>query len=634
LNPIYLDVVSGASAGALTGAMMTHFIGSNFYATLLAGDLDARLEHWVRRNFEAWCGDSLSMASLLSEEKDEKRTSILSAKPIEAIASHMLTPADPALPGMQKRLLFTCTLTGVTAIEYDLSMPKAKPRDLKFRVGSKRTEVMRGRTRRDWVTFSIREVGGVYPGSNLSFSKDGWLMEELASDPGLCIDANDRDLLWDRLKWFSMASGSFPLAWNPVRMERSTRFYPDTKYGSRGFRKFDYSDGGIINNMPLDRACKVIRDFSRSAQADLDGLFDRRGYLLIGTDLKKSEVRENPKVVSDTPSGDAPKRDSKFNQGPLGAAIFESMREQSFFDDLRDAKRINRQLELREKMIWPMLARYANQLIPLQASAELDIALQELHKVLRKKMPFTPTKAVQEASSHLIKQYSARSSVVLVAKKHNLQGPSNDLFIANVVLHDLIHDNAEKHNLEIIQVHATQELHSKLLGNFGGFLDSEYRKRDFLIGIESARARLEAWTETDAATMGWAIPETVLKKLGLTDLKPIDFPSEYSKVPEAKRKDFQALATQALFRKLPFLGTFKSALKVGAFGLIVILVALASIAFRVPLAAIATMIVLGALSGIMLWIVKAYLNDPIGILLQNLRAKPKDSASHSNNTTG
>ena len=111
LPRIFVDVVSGASAGAMTGAMLAHFIGSDYYATYPNQSKFAGLtkeEFFVKQNFDTWCGEKLSILNLLEGEDAADRTSVLSNSVLQKLAEEAMPHVEPALPKGQGKLIYTC----------------------------------------------------------------------------------------------------------------------------------------------------------------------------------------------------------------------------------------------------------------------------------------------------------------------------------------------------------------------------------------------------------------------------------------------------------------------------------------------------------------------------------------------
>ncbi|ARU41502.1 hypothetical protein CCB80_10295 [Armatimonadetes bacterium Uphvl-Ar1] len=549
LPAIHLDVISGASAGALTGAMLFQFIGSNFYKTSEMGqpdDLEKRLMVWLQNNFDAWCQEYLNMESLLS--KGVNRTSILNPDPIEAIAGKMIPVIKPSLPSGQKRLIYTCTLTGVDPVNYELEMDAAP---CVFEESSDRLVDMLGRTRRDWITFRIHSFQDQYPSRNLVYRSGDIVFEEIASDKEGFAGRDSLSVLWTRLKWSALASGAFPFAWNPIQMERSTRYYPDVEYGRTGFREMKYSDGGIIDNMPLDRACKVLRDYSQMEGGDQAGLFDKRTYIFISTDLADSQyrIRTDPSLSS----GIDPGRYPLFRQGVLAGALFESVREQSFFDDLRDAKRINEQLKNRQHLLWPQFARYTKLLARKTLVSECSQMRLDILNLISEGKSNPNKKYVRSKYRFTLRQVAYRDTVQEMGRQHRMTSVQFFHLVLNILLNDFVHGNAQKHELHVAQIRATERLNSQFMGNFGGFINEDFMKRDFIIGMKSASAWLSEWIAEEKLHRLTVASERHWNKLTPNAILPNpNVPNSYAALPSKDRSRFEQNLSEAIGRYFKF----------------------------------------------------------------------------------
>ncbi len=495
LPSIYVDVVSGASAGALTGAMLTHFIGTNFYEKKSKGSEAERLREFVRANHDAWCGERLSFNGLIASADAARRRSFFSNSAAEELAAEFLPACDPALPEGQRRLIYTCTLTSLEPIPFSVKLPSATaPGD----------HELIGKTRRDWITFMIAHSDAVpsrlmdaqRKPTNAAYAPtaDSPIFMELASDTQDTSSPATRDLLWLRFRMAAIASGSFPIAWSPVRFGRRQSFYPaeaQSKDRPNERMRFTYMDGGVIDNMPLGRAAKVMRDYSLWTK-DREGVASR-AYVLIGT--IPGDVKPDP-----VPLGGElePVRSTGTLLLEQGGPIFESMREQSYFDDLQGARDLNKRLEDREQVIFPYLLKIAQSTV--NASEEAGAIERQILEVLKGRL-VGATDSDADAKAWLLRleeQYQGTQSDILAQADGDVQR----LYLKLMIFYDLTAGLNGRHYVKILAINPKVVPQSAFAGNFGGFFAQEFMQQDFQHGMEQAREVLKQYVANVLAEAG------------------------------------------------------------------------------------------------------------------------------------
>lgn len=467
---VYVDMVSGASAGALTGATLVHY--------LAAGSRDP--EEFVKKNFTTWCGPRLSADKLLAT----RGNSFLSSKEIEELAQEVLpSNADLGLAYGQERLVFVCTMTSMTPTLFDVNMPRSWVGDS----GSRKAGLpMEGATRRDWISFRFQPVGDVDKRfikkgedgktsiESLHFQEREWVALEAASWPSSSSEGADSKLMfWERFRWAAMTSAAFPLAWDPVRFWRRGTFYQPPTRNESGSYEFTYMDGGIIDNMPLGRAANILSHIALQT-ADGDGLTSRRGYVLIdpgGASRSTEAVFAGRRVKG-------PQRTSE----PLthiGGPLFEALREQSFWHDLSRAKDVNEQIATFKKVYAPMLVQ------SVAAGAYDGTALKDLkHQAL--KMFAAQVNDKEGRLQNLLRHIESWPVFA------GLTGDTLEKAKVVVVMAQIAADLDGKHEMTILRITPGDDatLKSAFLGAFGGFASQHYMADDFALGLHDAEASL------------------------------------------------------------------------------------------------------------------------------------------------
>lgn len=498
LPRIHLDVISGASAGSLTGAMLFQFIGTNYYETE-GGSLDDRLKRWVQRNFDAWCGEGVQVEELLNHEKSAERTSVFSSASLEKAAQKAIKDLDVRLPSEQYRLLYSCTVTALSPRKFKGEFPGMK----KPTQGTPRGNAVHLplQTRADHFAFRVRRLNQDGRRTSLcaDFQESNHLFrfEEMStvSEMGSGVDAANRQMLWERFRWAALSSGSFPLAWNPVRFPRLERGYFSKKRGKSAgpcYEEIVYSDGGIINNNPVNRSFEILRHYLTIAEAQDPDLHSERFCVFISgdpeprvdSDQTDSHLRGGARIPLSSPlrSGQVPVFET------LGI-LYEAMREQSFNEDIKATLEVNKSLQMIDEHGLPLViaqvkaaSRVQNKTIKNQARLRIKECIDERHK-----SPEWAWKWVDRTIAH------ARLRFERLQLLNGLDDDQQAAATAQVALFDFVYGYATKRPVGALRIIPEKQLYGAFMGAFGGFLKRDYMVRDFLSGWEAAGRALDDW---------------------------------------------------------------------------------------------------------------------------------------------
>lgn len=244
-----IDSIAGASAGAMTGALVAQAVMRGF------GKRSLLREAWV---------EQVDITRLLDRIPPNALLSKLAVEEIGAAflpwAGATLGPADPSsLADESLRLAFT--LTNLTGVSYRLA--DSSDRD------DARFESTFHSERRDFVLH--RDMPG--------------------SDP------------WPDIRATAIASGSFPLAFSPAQLAASAANWPGHALDPFP-ATFWYVDGGMFNNEPVGEAVRLARlqdDPVGRARLDPDRLF-----ILVDPNLNRST--HDPAFSGDTDMADTARR--------------------------------------------------------------------------------------------------------------------------------------------------------------------------------------------------------------------------------------------------------------------------------------------------------------------------------------
>jgi hypothetical protein len=190
-----LDIITGASAGAMTAALVARAVMADRRA--------------IRSLHAAWVED-IDIRDLLREPP---ATAVLSKEPIRAIAArHLAVPAADATPATHApdRLRLRFTLANMNGV--------------------------------DW-RYPLAESDQAFVAT---FFADGARFD--------VTRANARDAaLWERIRGAAIASGNFPLAFVPELLTREERDFRDHALAAFP-ASFAYCDGGLFDNEPIGEA--------------------------------------------------------------------------------------------------------------------------------------------------------------------------------------------------------------------------------------------------------------------------------------------------------------------------------------------------------------------------------------------
>jgi predicted acylesterase/phospholipase RssA len=219
-----LDIITGASAGAMTAALAARAVMA-----------DGR----ARRSLHTAWVDEIDIRELLREPP---ATALLSKEPIRSIAArHLSAPSADAMPAPHApdRLRLRFTLANMNGVDW--RYPFARPGDEAFVA---------------------------------TFFADGVRFD---------VDrANVRDpALWESIRRAAIASGNFPLAFVPellTRDERDFRHHALPAFPG----SFTYCDGGVFDNEPVGDAIDL------ALEQDGGTIAPDRAFVLVDANLNRS----------------------------------------------------------------------------------------------------------------------------------------------------------------------------------------------------------------------------------------------------------------------------------------------------------------------------------------------------------
>lgn len=274
---------------------------------------------------------------------------------------------------------------------------------------------------------------------------------------------------WGRLKDAVQASSAYPVAFEHKSIRRgNNEYWRLARYNfiEREERAFHYSDGGIVNNQPLNKAVEVVSELPYSCPEN----GSKRIFLVIDPSppLEEAEGRKDYGIYD-----------------VVSKALWTIPRNQTLYKDLLLLEKVNRRLRWKNSFISAMADILNNCTISPDEVCRLkelcrDIALfkgQKMHGV-------TPDNYLETEERRIRNLY----------KNEIGRAKNDDFFIKYCFLLDQVADlrNKQEISVEMIKpLNPDKELAGVIYGNFGGFLDTNFMRHDFYVGQTYARRWLD-----------------------------------------------------------------------------------------------------------------------------------------------
>jgi len=463
---IYVDVITGASAGGMTAAMLAQRL--MFDGGAMEGEFTNPLYYaWVERI------DIRELVKLTAKEMRLKWHSLLSSDLIETIGTEMLV--DTMAPGSSQGVPHS-------VVEFERQTP------VPISVGLAITNL-------NGVDFMLPIAGSDEDGFNYTRSVDQKLFKVAKTGLSeIAVDGKPRAAAWPDFRQAAVASGAFPAAFRTQPISRTFDDYgtrlpkkpllPDlgttyVEWTASGAETFTYCDGGVLQNQPLGIAKNFIDDRVRAAKnandANAHKLADDRLYVFISPNSVKSSANTKLEARNVTISDEL-------------AALFHTYIRQASFHDWITAEGMNekvRTLDVRAKQLAQGLAN--------KVVADSDCLLktaQELNAWLIK-----DPRERQQTYDRLERQYAdelqlvAQSTVLNDAEKIT----AKDAFLGGVATLEAAAELGERDKMKIVAVIADgkTELAGSGIAAFAGFFSKTFREHDYWMGRVKSRVYLQ-----------------------------------------------------------------------------------------------------------------------------------------------
>lgn len=330
---VRFDVFSGASAGAMSVGLMVHTLAHPDFAGDPGAVLERQREAWVKR---------IDIRELVPDPRMTRVNSLLDRGAVDRIARDLLSWESGARPRTDltgPRALMACTLANLNGIPVN---------GRKAGQGEAFLDALQTTLYQDLRVFDLRLDGG-----SGGEGRDTWVVHDDLSRPSA----------WEQIAGTCVAAGGFPMAFEPVALERTRDEYgpmwPDAWKEIPSF-PFTFADGGMFNNEPL----REVMDLIGRMDAE-EGDFER---LVIFIDPNLSGTAENLSLdyyreleVRDPDNTlwklgrlfdgrDVEKRKYVERITSLVAPLVGALRGQAAFKDWLGAEKVNNRLSWRGEM--------------------------------------------------------------------------------------------------------------------------------------------------------------------------------------------------------------------------------------------------------------------------------------------
>ncbi len=441
---IYIDVLTGASAGGMTAAMVSQRL--MYDAASLEGEFtNALYQAWVQR---------ISLMGLVKMRWSEKKWhSLFSSDLIEAIGREML----------------------ITSMEKKGSGPHAAVQQIDgvaqtLRVGLALTNL-------NGIDYMIPIAGNDDDGFNYTTSVDQMTFE-------VTPDHQNHGLLWNQMCAAAVGSGAFPAAFRPKAIQRQVEEYGDrlpvnpaewvegrtyVKWRGKSPDAFPYSDGGVLQNQPLGIAKNLVDATvkDRTARLEASAFCDAHDRLYVFVAPHSVQSSAETLIVQRITIW-----------GELKQLINVYMR-QAMFHDWIVAEGVNQEVR--------SLDERASQLAKVMAAGSLDI--ESLRKASSELNALLIGSDGPERLARLKKQYDAEYEEV----SRDAGPQAAETFVNALATLEAAAHLEDRDKMKIVAVIADpqKELAGSGLSAFVGFFKKSFREHDYWVGRKKTREYLK-----------------------------------------------------------------------------------------------------------------------------------------------
>lgn len=490
---VCLDVAAGASAGAMTLAVLFRYL---YAGASLRRIREALYECWV--DGVGMDGEALDQ-QLLPELRFHKSPSLLSDRPLEHLARRHLLEYAGQGPRQEH-----CTLL---APKVYLSFSLTNLHGLRVRAPSK------------WADSENHKAGEDALASTLFEDKIRFRLQRQAQWWDKVVDPSDASRpmcgldpeRWQVLLDAALASGAFPGVFPPRKIRRYAQEYPlitASQFGAAQFgpqgRVFSYVDGGLFANEPLKEALNLANELDGS---DDPRDYERRFYFIdpvvSGSEAKRVLPHELPRAwtstydqgrerYSYTRKGSDQRAKLRFYLARVKDALFG----QASFRDWQQVGKTNRRVEWAEAFLDIMAPSLSQLALDSSAKKALTELLEEIY---RGQDSCTPARVGEGPAcpSSTLERDQARAQRLLRERCPDASAQQCEQGAMIKVALDQIADLRAKRDVQVVAISpwsgqdSPVRLAGEFAGAFGGFFKKSWRAHDFHAGEKIAHSVLQ-----------------------------------------------------------------------------------------------------------------------------------------------
>lgn len=429
-NRIEIDVITGASAGAITATVAVQKLMYEKGALAKAND-NALYNPWVK---DAVLDDFLKL-----QAGDNPTVSILSSDYMEGIsqkyitqryAAHLTAPSEKH-PAAADTIRLGLALSNLNGVDY------SRPTN---------------------------------SGGSFTYTK---YQDQIIHS---FTPADDKKDIWETFRKAAVASGAFPFAFRPQELHRLEIEYKSSQYlvpWTFSSKSFTYTDGGVFQNEPLGMAKSLVDEIDDHRNND------SRFYLFVAPGSRGSTSSSEFNLDKANFAGMAKQ---------LATCVFQQAR----FHDWIQAEEINDKIKVFNTRAMELHAGFLSYLTHPRPAYVIDpTVLAPAAKLLLPPL-FGNDLAKQGAAwGRLKSQFESEYDQLVTANNNN--SSVADTWIDSILAFETAADLGDSDEMVIYDMTSAEtDLASARLEAFQGFFDFLYRDHDYNVGRAKARLVLKA----------------------------------------------------------------------------------------------------------------------------------------------
>ncbi len=438
---IIIDVITGASAGAMTAAIL---------AQKLLFEADKLRSPNQNDIYRAWVEEADIHTLLQFGDDDNPDMAILSSGFVQQVGNKYLLsrynssspPAAQRHPAVADDIHLGIALSNLNGFDFKINLT-----NIQGRLNSE----------------DPRENTFIY-----TKHKDCYITQIQGKQQ------DDKRGLWELIKRIAIASGSFPFAFQVQEVTRlssdsaykGSEFYTEREPGKEPNNKlFAYTDGGIFENEPLGMAISLAKKLDTSPKNYDPRYYEKRFFLYVAPGPKSSTANKDFTAAQAIYVNTA---------RALAGAIFT----QSRFQDWIQVSEANESVTEFDKQAW--FLRDLLRENP-EKSSEFEAVVEKLLQSLYKNSEQQRDADYKRLKEQFKEEYQELTNI----------GEKGEAIASSwLKAVQALEKAANLGSKELLTVYAItakdEELASEKLSAFGGFFDKKFRDYDYYIGRDKA----------------------------------------------------------------------------------------------------------------------------------------------------